>query len=158
MSVILIALASAALAQASQQAAAPAPTAAPVVEGPRADALPDEQAATGQPPRRIRQVTLAANEACPKSTAEEVVVCGTLNPDEQYRIPKRFRNNGPIPPQNRSWVTRAQFVDEDGRREAGIPNTCSPIGLGGQTGCSELAAKQWAAERAQRRQEAAEVP
>jgi len=147
----LIALAGAALAQAPRTAPPPAPEE-------RVEIPVDDQAATGQPPKRIRQITLNAGESCPKSTADEVVVCGTLNGNEQYRIPKRFRNDGPIAAQNRSWVTRAQFVDEDGRRAAGIPNTCSPIGLGGQTGCARQAAQQWAAERAQRRAEAADVP
>ncbi len=63
-------------------------------------------------------------------------------------------DSGPIPAQNQSWVNRVADIDQTGRVAGGLPNTCSPIGNGGQTGCSVQAAKQWAAEkRAQRRAE-----
>ncbi len=45
------------------------------------------QASTGQPPKRVRNVTLTGDQKCPESTAEEVVVCG--RDDEPYRIPRR---------------------------------------------------------------------
>ena len=55
----------------------------------------DQQAATGQPPKRVRNVTLTGDQKCPESTAEEVVVCG--RDDEPYRIPKALRDDRPIP-------------------------------------------------------------
>ena len=82
----------------------------------------------------IRDVTLAAGQPCPKAANDEVVVCRTL--DEPYRIPKTLRNAGPIAPTNQSWVNRAATIDEVGRKAGGLPNTCSPIGSGGQTGCT----------------------
>ncbi|MDP1026125.1 hypothetical protein Q5H91_02785 [Sphingomonas sp. KR1UV-12] len=108
--------------------------------------------AGGQPPQRVRSVTLTGEQQCPKSEGDEIVVCSRN--DEPYRIPKALRNDGPIPVPSQSWVNRVADIDQAGRVAGGLPNTCSPIGTGGQTGCSIMAAKQWAAERrAQKRAE-----
>ncbi|MDY0958654.1 hypothetical protein SOM26_08145 [Sphingomonas sp. CFBP8993] len=112
----------------------------------------DQQASTGQPPKRVRQVTLTGDQKCPASTAEEVVVCG--RDDEPYRIPKALRNDNPIPAQNQSWVNRAATMDQVGRVAGGIPDTCSPVGTGGQSGCSMMWNQQYQAERRARRAEA----
>ena len=112
---------------------------------------PDQQAQSGQPPKRVRNVTLTGDQKCPESTAEEVVVCGRL--DEPYRIPKALRDNRPIPAQNQSWVNRAATMDQVGRVAGGIPDTCSPVGSGGQSGCSMMWNQQYQAERRARRAE-----
>lgn len=110
------------------------------------------QAESGQPPKRVRQVMLTGDQKCPESTAEEVVVCG--RDDEPYRIPKALRNDKPIPAQNQSWVNRAETMDRVGRVAGGIPDTCSPVGSGGQSGCSIQWNQQYQAERRARRAEA----
>ena len=46
----------------------------------------EAQATTGQPPKRVRNVTLTGDQKCPPSTADEIVVCG--RDDEPYRIPR----------------------------------------------------------------------
>ena len=51
------------------------------------------QAETGQPPQRIRSVTLAAGERCPPSTGDEVVVC--YQGGNPYRIPPGLRESAP---------------------------------------------------------------
>ena len=110
------------------------------------------QAESGQPPKRVRQVTLTGDQKCPESTAEEVVVCG--RDDEPYSIPQAPRNDKPIPAQNQSWVNRAATMDQVGRVAGGIPDTCSPVGTGGQSGCSMMWNQQYQAERRARRAEA----
>jgi hypothetical protein len=101
------------------------------------------------PTRRIRNVQLLTGQTCPKAEAGEVVVCGT--PEEPYRIPKQFRD---VPHRgNDSWVNRAAEVDDVSRTAGGLPNTCSPVGSGGQTGCSRVIANQFAADRRARRAE-----
>ncbi|WP_085810641.1 hypothetical protein [Sphingomonas sp. TZW2008] len=112
------------------------------------------QAETGQPPQRIRQVTLQGAEQCPKAAADEIVVCSRINPNEQYRVPKELRTPPEIPAQNQSWVNRAAAVDQVGRVAGGLPNTCSPVGTGGQTGCAIVAARNYAAEKRQAKREA----
>ena len=106
-------------------------------------------AQAGSPPQRIRNVEIARGQPCPKAEPGEVVVCSTL--EEPYRIPRRLRDDGPIAAQNQSWVNRAATADEVGRVAGGLPNTCSTVGTGGQTGCSQAAARAWAADRRARR-------
>jgi len=105
----------------------------------------DQGSETGQPPQRIRSVTLGAGQKCPASSTGEIVVCSTL--DQPYRIPKELRDDGPIAAQNQSWVNRAATADEVGRVAGGLPDTCSPVGTGGQSGCSQMRARAFAAER-----------
>ena len=108
-----------------------------------------QQAETGQPPQRIRDVTLSPGQPCPKQTATEVVVCHTL--DNPYRIPKGLRDEGPVPAANQSWAARTQTVDQVGRVAGGLPDTCSAVGTGGQSGCSLQINQQGAAEQRARR-------
>ena len=123
---------------------------------PMAAAAQDKQAQTGQPPQRIRSVTIKPGEKCPTSTAQEVVVCPTL--DEPYRIPKTLRDDHPSAAQNQSWGTRAAAADETGRVAGGLPDTCSPVGSGGQSGCALQANKQWVAEKTEERRKASSTP
>lgn len=116
----------------------------------------DKQAETGNPPQRIRSVTVNPGEKCPPSTSNEVVVCSTL--EQPYRIPKQFRDSGPVPAQNQSWVNRAATVDQVSRVAGGLPDTCSPVGTGGQSGCALAANRQWAAEKRAERSAATNVP
>lgn len=104
-----------------------------------------QQAETGQPPKRIRRVTLTGDQKCPPGTGDEIVVCSRN--DEPYRIPKELRNDGPIAAQNQSWVNRTATMDEVGRTAGGLPDTCSPVGTGGQSGCALARNKAYAAER-----------
>ena len=85
-----------------------------------------------------------------------VVVCGTLS--EPYRIPKALREDKPIPAQNQSWIARNETAEEIGRVNGGLPDTCSPVGSGGQTGCSLQANKAWVAEKTAERRAASSVP
>lgn len=116
----------------------------------------DGQAETGQPPQRVRSVTIRPGEKCPQSTATDVVVCGTL--DEPYRIPKGLRDDHPVAAQNQSWVNRTATADEIGRVAGGLPDTCSPVGSGGQTGCALQANKQWVAAKTEERRQASSAP
>ncbi len=115
-----------------------------------------QQAESGQPPKRIRELTVKAGETCPKASADEVVVCRTL--EEPYRIPKALRDDRPVAAANQSWVNRAATADEVGRVAGGLPDTCSPVGTGGQSGCALQQARAFAAERRANRAEASRVP
>ena len=125
-----------------------------------AQAAPSEakQAESGKPPLRIRSVTLTGTEKCPQpaNPDEEIVVCARVG--EPYRIPKELRDDKPIPAQNQSWVNRTAVADEVGRRAGGLPDTCSPTGSGGQTGCAKLRAEQYAAEKAEARRVQNSIP
>ena len=108
------------------------------------------QAESGQPIRRIRNIAITGTAPCPKACSpDEVVVCSRI--DEPYRIPKPLRDKKPIPAQNQSWVNRTASMDQVGREAGGLPDTCSPVGSGGQTGCSAQWLRQWTAERQAKR-------
>jgi len=135
------------------------PLAAPAVAvAQSAPTVAQQQAESGKPPQRIRSVTITGNQACPKSNDPdaEIVVCARQG--EPYRIPKELRDDKPIAAQNQSWVNRTAVADAAGRRAGGLPDTCSPVGSGGQTGCGKLRAEQFAAERAEARRQAEIIP
>ena len=96
-------------------------------------------------PQRIRNVQIPKGQTCPAGEPGEVVVCSTL--EEPYRIPSALRDDRPVAAANESWVNKAADIDEASRVAAGLPNTCSPIGTGGQTGCFQAQARQWAADK-----------
>ena len=104
-----------------------------------------QQADTGQPPKRIRSVTLRGTEKCPPSTGDEVVVCNRL--EDPYRIPRALRDDKPVSAANQSWVNRAASVDQQSRVAGGLPDTCSAVGTGGQSGCALQANRAYATER-----------
>ena len=111
----------------------------------------------GDPPQRVRNVQLYGEEACPKaSSPDEIVVCARESEDERFRIPKQFRAPPVEDAAARSWATKAETVMEVNR--AGLPDSCSPIGSGGQTGCTRLQLDQWRAERRARAAAEAAIP
>lgn len=86
------------------------------------------------PPPRISTLVVYGNDPCPRSRDDEIVVCARQPESDRYRIPKELRGKGKkgdIPTQ--SWVERARTLDMVSRK--GLPNSCSPHGAGGQTGC-----------------------
>ncbi|KTT76258.1 hypothetical protein [Sphingomonas endophytica] len=112
-----------------------------------ASAQTESAGETGRAPQRVRSVTLEGNETCPKAQGDEVVVCSRLNPDEQFRIPKPLRDSAEPAAKNQAWANRAAVADQASRVAAGIPDTCSTVGSGGQTGCALAINRAWAAER-----------
>ena len=115
-----------------------------------------QQAESGKAVQRIRNVQLQRGEKCPTATTDdEVVVCGTV--EEPYRIPKALRESKPDAVQQ-SWVNRAATMDEVGREAAGLPDTCSPVGSGGQTGCTQKLLRNYAAEKREKQRIAESTP
>ena len=96
------------------------------------------------PPQRIRSVPLQPGQSCPPSTKDEVVVC-VAPEQEQFRIPKALREEPRTTANSTSWAVKSDRVMQDNRRV--LPNSCSAIGTGGQTGCAQQAAEAWAAEK-----------
>lgn len=112
--------------------------------------------ASGTPPQRVRSVTVGAGQACPQSSDTEIVICSTL--DQPYRIPKQFRDSGPIAAQNQAWGNRAATIDQVSRVAGGLPDTCSAVGSGGQSGCALATNRQWAAERRAQKSAESTIP
>ncbi|MBB5708991.1 hypothetical protein [Sphingomonas xinjiangensis] len=107
-------------------------------------------------PKRVRSVLLYGDEQCPKAASpDEVVVCAKGG-DSPYRIPKEFRDQPEEGPGGQAWTNRVETVEEVNR--VGLPNSCSPVGTGGQTGCTRQWLRQWAQERLDQKAKAARVP
>lgn len=111
-------------------------------------AAAQDQPGTDAPPKRVRSILLFENETCPKSQdPDEIVVCAVAG-DSPYRIPKRFRDQPKEGPSGQAWTRRMEVVEEVNR--AGLPNSCSPVGIGGQTGCTRQLIQRWAQDRLDR--------
>lgn len=107
-------------------------------------------------PKRISNVTVYGNEPCPKADGDEIVVCAREPEGEQYRIPKRLRETKKSDPPSQSWTARVRTLDEASRPT--MPNSCSAVGTGGQTGCTAELLRQWFAERRAAKAQAADIP
>ena len=114
----------------------------PVIAAPEA-AL---QAAPGpSSPERISTLVVYGNDPCPRSKDDEIVVCARQPENERYRIPKALRGKKKEEVAQ-SWLARAETLDMVSRK--GTPDSCSPIGTGGQTGCFRQFLDRARAERA----------
>jgi hypothetical protein len=92
---------------------------------------------------RVNTVIVYGDDACPPSTGEEIVVCARMDEGERYRIPEALRQVDN--PANESWANRVRSFETVG--DFG-PLSCSPVGAGGELGCT---AQMIAAAYAERR-------
>ena len=83
--------------------------------------------------RRERVLIVYGDDPCPTSNGEEIVVCARLPEDERYRIPEPLREDREMPA-DMAWAARAEQVEYVGR---GGTMSCSPVGPGGFTGCTQ---------------------
>ena len=65
--------------------------------------------------------------------AAEVVVCARQPESERYRIPKQFRGRQYNAARDGAWAGTAKVLEYISRE--GLPDSCSPIGSNGQSGC-----------------------
>ena len=121
----------------------------------QADTAAGQADTASTPPQRIRSVSIQRGQACPKSTGDEIVVCTTII--EPYRIPSTLRRGEPSAA-NQSWVNRTAYADQVGRVAGGLPDTCSPVGTGGQSGCALAWNRAYAADKRAQQREAESVP
>ena len=101
----------------------------------------------GEAPQRTRVMTTYGDERCPQSTdPDEIVVCAHEPESERFRVPKRFRDERPADaPMSQAWGARVESMDQITRFTR--PNSCSTVGTGGMTGCTNIMLQQWFAER-----------
>lgn len=104
---------------------------------------------------KITTLIVYGDDPCPRSSDEEIVVCAREPESERYRIPKRLRRTTPDAA-DRSWGDRVQVLEMVGRQ--GTPNSCSPIGTNGQTGCLSQFLRQAREERRRAELEGSQEP
>ncbi len=101
-------------------------------------------AETGPANDRVNTLIIYGDDACPQSSPDEITVCARMNESERYRIPERLRQSED--PANESWASRVLAYEAVG--DFG-PLSCTPIGLGGELGCTAKQIETAYAERAQ---------
>lgn len=82
---------------------------------------------------RISTLVVYGNDPCPRSNDDEIVVCARQPESERYRIPKRFRERAYNAARDGSWAGTAKVLEYVSRQ--GLPDSCSPTGAYGQSGC-----------------------
>src|SRR4051812_44377192 len=111
---------------------------------------------TGEPPERISALEVYGDDPCPRSSGDEIVVCARLPESERYRVPKPLRKQRKRDAASVAWGSRVQALEYVSR--TGRPNSCSPVGSFGQTGCTQQFLSQWRAERNQAKEDGSSVP
>jgi len=96
------------------------------------------------PPPQVSTLVVYGDDPCPRSSDEDIIVCARQPESDRYRIPKQFRKKK-AEDSAQSWVERARTLDWVSR--TGRPNSCSPHGSGGQTGCMRQFLEAARAER-----------
>ncbi|UAK26790.1 hypothetical protein K8P63_20000 [Sphingomonas nostoxanthinifaciens] len=85
------------------------------------------------PPAKVSTLVVFGDDACPRSAADEIVVCARQPESERYRIPKALRGRKYNAARDGSWMGTARVLENVSRD--GRPGSCSPVGAYGQTGC-----------------------
>lgn len=87
--------------------------------------------AAAQDDTRVNQLIIYGDDECPVSSEGEITVCARLDESERYRIPPDLRRSDD--PANQAWANRVQSFEAVGRFG---PLSCTPVGLGGELGCT----------------------
>ena len=88
-------------------------------------------AAQDAPGDRVTVLDVFGDDPCPQSSGEEIVVCRRMDEEERYRIPERLRESSD--PENVAWANKVRAFESVG--DFG-PLSCTPIGAGGELGCT----------------------
>lgn len=108
-------------------------------------ALPFLATAQDAPGERVNQLIVYGDDPCPQSQSGEITVCARKDESERFRIPQALRESGDLQ-KNEAWNNKVLAYETVG--SAGI-NSCSPVGAGGWTGCSQKLIANAFAEKAQ---------
>ena len=80
---------------------------------------------------RVNTVIVYGEDACPQSSDGEIVVCARMEENERYRIPQALRQSSD--PANEPWASKVRAYETVGNFGA---LSCSPVGAGGELGCT----------------------
>lgn len=93
---------------------------------------------------RVNQLIVYGDDECPVSDGETITVCARLDEGERFRIPQNLRESQS--PANESWARRVRSYETVGN--FGVMS-CTPVGAGGDLGCTPQFIEAAYAERAQ---------
>ena len=96
-------------------------------------------AQSGTPPERTSILYTYGDEPCPEAQEGEIVVCAQQPETERYRVPKELREELKEDEAvgGGSWASKVEGYENVAR--ASRPNSCSPVGSYGFTGCAAAA-------------------
>ena len=81
---------------------------------------------------KVTVLDVFGEDPCPQPTdPNEIVVCRRMDEDDRYRIPESLR--GSDSPANESWASKVRAYEAVGNFG---PLSCSPVGAGGELGCT----------------------
>jgi hypothetical protein len=92
---------------------------------------PAPAAAQDQPGDTVNTVFVYGEDECQASTPEDVIICVRFAEEERYRIPEALRQSSD--PENEPWASRVRAYETVGNFGA---LSCSPVGSGGELGCT----------------------
>ncbi len=105
------------------------------------DSKKQSQDADSGPPKRVRSILLYGQEECPSLRARKRSWSAPMPADRPIAFPSGSGTSPRTPRRPEAWTSRVETVEEVNR--AGLPNSCSPVGTGGQTGCTRQMIRQW---------------
>lgn len=80
---------------------------------------------------KVNTVIVYGDDECPQSSDNEIVVCARMEENERYRIPEALRQSNN--PANEPWANKVRAYETVGSFGA---LSCSPVGSGGELGCT----------------------
>ena len=92
---------------------------------------PIPAAAQDQAGDKVTTVMVFGDDECKQSTPGELTICVRMDEQERYRIPEALRQSND--PANQAWANRVREYEAVG--DFG-PLSCTPIGAGGELGCT----------------------
>lgn len=112
-----------------------------------AHAQDGDLAQTSTPPERVSILYTYGDEPCPEAEGDEIVVCARQPETDRYRVPKALRHQDEeVAVGGGSWASAVED-NHYGAAAASRPNSCSPVGSYGYTGCTSAMLRQWFEER-----------
>jgi len=116
-----------------------------ILAAPAWSAPPATKSLAEDPPPRVSTLVVYGQDPCPRSKDDEIIVCARQPESDRYRIPKGLRKHKKTDEPAVSWTERTRTLDMVSQR--GLPNSCSPNGSNGQTGCMRQFLEAARAER-----------
>ncbi len=94
------------------------------------------------PNEKVNAIIVYGKDECPKPVGDEITICARKPEAERYRIPQGLRE---APSANsQSWNSRVMAYERVGKTGT---LSCTPVGAGGWTGCSQRLIDQAYAEK-----------
>ena len=109
-----------------------------------ATAQDESLAQSAEPPQKTSVLYTFGDDPCPEPVGDEIIVCAQQPESERYRVPKELREElkEDEVAGGGSWASAVDSYT-NGAAAASRPNSCSPVGSYGFTGCAAAALRNW---------------